>query len=318
MPSLTKRGDIWWYSFTVDGRRVRRSTKTSDRRLAEDIAAKDEWRHRHAAVHGAEAVLTFGEALALYIAHAKDNRFLTPLLDRWGAVRVRDITPAEIRRAAVEIYPSRSPATWNRQVITPARAVINYAAECGYCPYIRVKRFPEPVSKRKAGDRVWLRKFREAANRPNLAALARFMFETGARIGEAVALTWDEMDLQAACATFGKTKNGEPHTVHLSPSMVAELANLERNGKKVFGYSSRHTVAKQWNKTIERAGIERRTPHEAGRHGFATELIVRHGVDIPTTAKMGNWKSHRLLSETYAHPEREKETVRRIFGTSDR
>lgn len=317
MPNLVKRGEIWWYTFTVDGRRVRRSAKTPDRRLAEDIATKDEWRHRHAAVHGAEAVLTFGDAMALYVAHAKDNRFLTPLLDRWAKVRVRDITPAEIRRSAAELYPGRSPATWNRQVVTPTRAIINYAAECGYCPFIRVKRFPEPVSRRKAGDRLWLAKFRAACHAPNLAALARFMFETGARIGEAVALTWEDMDLQSATATFGRTKNGEPHTVHLSPGMVVEIANLDTS-RKVFGYSSRHTVAKQWNRTIEKAGIDKRTPHEAGRHGFATELIVRHGVDIPTTAKMGNWKSHRLLSETYAHPEHERETVRRIFGTGKR
>lgn len=313
MPQLVKRGNVWWYSFTVDRARVRRSSKTSDRRLAEDIASKDEWRHRHAAAHGAGAVLTFGEAMALYMNHARDNRFLLPLLDKWENVRVMDITPDAIRRAAKEIYPRGSGATWNRQVITPARAVINYAAESGYGHHIRVKRFPEAVSKAKAGDSRWLEKFRGASRTPAMAALARFMFETGARIGEAVALRWESVNLQEATATFGKTKNGDPHTVYLSVGMVAELANLART-PKVFGYSSRHTVTKQWEKTIERAGIEKLTRHEAGRHSFATELIVRHGVDIPTVAKMGNWKSHRLLSENYAHPERERETVLKVFG----
>ena len=37
---LVKRGKIWWMSFTYDGRRVRRSTDTSDKRLAEAILAK--------------------------------------------------------------------------------------------------------------------------------------------------------------------------------------------------------------------------------------------------------------------------------------
>lgn len=317
MPQVYKRGEIWWYSFTIDGARVRRSSKTSDKRLAEDIAAKEEWRHRHAAVHGAEAVLTFGEAMALYINSARDNRFLIKLLDRWENVRVKDITPDEIRRAAKDIYPGMSGATWNRQVITPARAVINAAADNGYCPHIRVRRFPEAVKKRKPGNRAWLEKFQKACHAPKLAALARFMFETGARIGEAVALEWEAVNLQDATCTILKTKNGEVHTIFLSPGMVAELANLD-TGRKVFGYASRHTVAPQWNATIKKAGIEKLTPHEAGRHGFATELIVRHGVDIPTTAKMGNWKSHRLLSETYAHPEREKETVLRIFGNNKR
>lgn len=313
MPNLKKRGEIWWYTFTVDGRRFRRSSKTADRRLAEDIASKDEWRHRHAAVHGPGAVITFGEAMALYINHARDNRFLLPLLDQWENAKVADLTPDVIRSAARKIYPKASGATWNRQVITPARAVINYAADSGYCSHIRVKRFPEATSTRKAADTVWLTRFREACQRPNMAALARFMFETGARIGEACRLRWEDMNLQEGTATFTKTKNGEEHTAYLSPGMVAELANLERT-PKVFGYASRHTVTKQWAKTIERAGIEKRGRHEAGRHSFATEMIVRNGVDIPTVAKLGNWKSHRLLSENYAHPERERETVMKVFG----
>lgn len=313
MPQLIKRGTVWWYSFTVDGNRVRRSSKTADRRLAEDIAAKDEWRHRQAAVHGAGSVLTFGEAMALYVHHAKDDRFLLPLLDEWENVRIADITPDAIRQAARRMYPKASPATWNRQVVTPARAIINYAADSGHCPHIRVKRFPEAVRRRKAGDVRWLEKFRNACHAPNLAAVARFMFETGARIGEAVVLVWGDVNLQEGTATFGTTKNGDPHTVYLSPGMVAELANLPK-GRKVFGYDHKRTLTRQWDKAVKKAEIEKLTPHEAGRHGFATELIVRNGIDIPTTAKMGNWKSHRLLSETYAHPERERATVLKIFG----
>ncbi len=313
---IYRRGNNWWYAFTVDGRRIRRSAKTPDRRLAEDIAAKDEWRHRHAAVHGKASVLTFGEALRIYLQSARDNRFLRPLLDRWEHVRVADITPEAIRHAARAIYPNCSPATWNRQVITPARAVINAAAEAGHCAPIRVRRFPEKKTERRAGYRDWINRF--SVNAPaELAALARFMFETGTRIGDAVSLTWNDVDLGGATATFATTKNGESHCAHLSPGMVADIANLPRNGRhirKVFGYASRHTVYRQWRATIERAGIEPLTPHEAGRHGFATELIIRNGVDIPTAAKMGNWRTHRLLSETYVHPEREREIVAKVFG----
>lgn len=313
MPKLTKRGNVWWYSFSVDGQRFRRSAKTSDRRLAEDIASKDEWRHRHAAVHGAESVLTFGEAVALYHGNGKDNRFLLPLLDRWEKVRVKDITPQIIRQAARDMYPGRSTATWNRQVITPARAIINYAAESGLCPHIRVKRFPEEKKAVRPGSREWLAAFQKAAHSPNLAALARFMFETGARIGEATRLRWEDVNLQEGIAAFGKTKNGDPHVAYLSPAMVAELANLGTEFK-VFGYSSRHSVYNGWHSAIDRAGIERLGPHQAGRHGFGTEMIVRNGIDVATTGKLGNWKSLRLLMETYAHPERERETILKVFG----
>ena len=115
MPKLTKRGNIWWYSFIVGGARVRRSSKTADKAIAQDIAAKEEWRHRHAAVHGPGSVLTFGEAMALYVDHTKDDRFLLPLLDRWENVKVAEMTADAIRQAAQKLYrPPASDALYRR------------------------------------------------------------------------------------------------------------------------------------------------------------------------------------------------------------
>ncbi len=37
---LVKRNTIWWMSFTYAGRQVRRSTETSDKKLAEAILSK--------------------------------------------------------------------------------------------------------------------------------------------------------------------------------------------------------------------------------------------------------------------------------------
>ena len=37
---LVKRGSTWWMSFMYQGRQVRRSTETADKRLAEAILGK--------------------------------------------------------------------------------------------------------------------------------------------------------------------------------------------------------------------------------------------------------------------------------------
>ncbi len=37
---LVKRNNIWWMSFTFQGQQVRRSTETSDKKLAEAILSK--------------------------------------------------------------------------------------------------------------------------------------------------------------------------------------------------------------------------------------------------------------------------------------
>jgi integrase len=82
---------------------------------------------------------------------------------------------------------------------------------------------------------------------------------------------------------------------------------------KVFAYSSRHTVQKQWVKTCQRAGIAHLTPHEAGRHGFGTQTIVRARIDPVTAARAGGWSSPRVMTETYAHAGHTEAAVQAAF-----
>lgn len=323
---LKKRGNVWHYSFTVGGERVRQSSKTADKALAQDIATAHYTRLRRAAVHGPQAELTFADAINLYYEHKPDARYLLPLLNRFGRKRVADITQPMVRQAAREIYPGCSAATWNRQVITPFRAVVNFAAEEGLCEHFRMKRFAEGEKKRRpAGDKQWLKAFQKQCKKqklPHLAALARFMFETGARIGQACELTWDDVDLQkgAAILTTKKTGANGPQSrervAWLTPAMVAEIANIEnKHPRKVFGYASRNTAAKTWPEVVKNAGIAPLTPHEAGRHGFATEMVVRAGKDIATAAERGGWASKRLMLETYVHGREDRGVIDEVFGT---
>src|SRR5690606_1756870 len=110
-----------------------------------------------------------------------------------------------IQQAALDIYPHASPATRNRQVLTPAQAVINHCAELGLCNPIRMKRYKEPKPLRQATDRLWHDRFIANAS-PELGALCLFMFQTGARLGEAVSLEWKNVSLQEGWAVFGRTK----------------------------------------------------------------------------------------------------------------
>lgn len=317
MPNLKKRGDIWHYSFTVDGVRHRGSSKTTDKRLAEDIAAKHETRVRRAAVHGEEAVLTFTDAVGLYLDAGKDGRFLTPLLKRFGKRLVSSISGPEVRKVARELYPTVAPATLNRQVVTPMRAVINHAADAKKAQPITIKRFKEERKVRPAGNSEWLKAFSKAAkkmNMPETAAIARFMFETAARVSEACRLTWDDVNLQEGWAYLEKTKTS-PRKVFLTRAMVIDLANIRSlHPYLVFAAANRSTVKKRVDKVIASAGLTRLTSHEFGRHGFATEMIVRNDVDVATTADHGGWKSRRLLIDTYVEGDANREVIDRVFG----
>ena len=245
---------------------------------------------------------------------------------------VNEISGIDVRAAAKKLYPAAGPATWNRQVITPTRAVINRSAEAGKCAPLKVRQFrkddkdvnrPAAEYQATAVDREWIDKFRAACNSPYLAALALFMFQTGWRVGEATALTPRDIDLPGRKVWLGNSKNGEAIEGFITVEMMVELANLpprragEDQIEKLFGFASRHAVYGVWKRTCIRAGLPYVPPHQTGRHSFATEMIERHGKSIAATAKAGHWKSHRLLSEFYTHPEELRGAIDDVFGGGD-
>ncbi|MCB1424092.1 MAG: tyrosine-type recombinase/integrase [Nitratireductor sp.] len=326
---IYKRGNLWHYAFTAGGKRFRKSAGTSDRKLAAEIARAHEAREIAATRLGPQHLITFGEAVALYLDAGKSDRYLLALMDRFERVRVADITPELLRRAAMEMYLEAGPATRNRQVITPAQAVINHAADLGYCQALHVRRFAVEKVSRPAADWAWIDAFSSAARnigRPNLAALAIFMFTTGARISQALAVRWQDVDFPTATVTIKGTRKGRSGTrqkdrlAPIVPEAIVAIAAipLPETGRrepwrKVFGYNSRSSVDKAWRRAEKKAKIEHRSPHEAGRHGFFTETIIRKGLDPRTAAEGGGAQSVRLVMETYVHPERTAEAIRSVF-----
>jgi hypothetical protein len=83
---------------------------------------------------------------------------------------------------------------------------------------------------------------------------------------------------------------------------------------RLFGWATSYAARKPWKKICDLAGIPHLTPHEAGRHGFGTEMIVRHRLDVVTAAKMGRWRDPTVLVRRYAHALNLPETAEDVFG----
>lgn len=123
--------------------------------------------------------------------------------------------------------------------MTPARAVINNAHELKGTPLLRVRRFDkfERIAQdtrrgktsrieRSPATREWIEAFCRAAD-PYNAAMARFMFETAARIDQAVSIGPDDLR-QDTCEVFLKAQKGHPADwIAVSPQMMAELIALK-------------------------------------------------------------------------------------------
>lgn len=297
---IYKRGKTYHYRGTVAGKLLRRSCKTTDPKIAAQIVAKIEATEWKSNIYGPEAVLTFAQAAELYEKAGKSMRFLEKIEDYWKDTLIKDIKPSAIRQMAMELYPNVSAATRNRQAITPCAAVINHSAEAELCPYVKVKKFKEEQKIKPPFTLEWVDSFCEQCDSPYLVGLVLFMFATGARISEALAVEWDNVNLRARTVIIPRTKIGEQRQVNLPTRVLAAIANMPKvHRRPIFWYRTGWGLRGKWETTIRRAGIQRMTPH-SGRHGFATTML-RGGEDVKTVARLGGWKSAIHVLKTYAH-----------------
>lgn len=309
---LKKRGDVWHYSGTIAGRRVRGSTKTAIKDEAEHIANAVERR----ALQGDRdpgSVLTFAQAAWEYRKVHGEPRYLVMVEDYWKDTLVKNINRGALKLAAVTLLPDATGAYRNRAVIVPTAAVINCAADLGLCPPFRPERFPELKAVREPATWQWVQAFMANAS-PHLGALACFMFLTGARISEALSVKWEHVDFGAARVRIRMGKlGGQERMAHMPPELVAALANIPSNREntaQVFPYAGYGSCKDPWEVAIRCAGIKRLTPHSC-RHGFATTLL-HAGIDPITVAKRGGWKDPQQLFRTYGHA-MDDETVTNVL-----
>lgn len=345
---IYERGTKWWVKGRVEYEGLpitdyyRQSTGSFTEAGATEWAKIETDRQRRRHLLGDEAEqITFVGAIMEYDAKPADAGYLATILTKRpdvGSMAIHCVTGRFIKKLGLEIYPTAATDTIWRQVVTPMRSVINNLHELGKGPYLKVRPFKEiqrierdtkrgklSRSKRSAADKTWINAFCRHADVHN-AAMVRFMFETGARIDQAVSLVPKDVDLMNKRVRIKAQKGHAKQWVEISHSMMIDLANLpakrphnRREGYKleprVFGYGSKGGYRKSWKTICAKAGIKYLTAHEAGRHGFGTELLVRQGVDPVTVAENGRWASVQLVLSTYGHSDTPQTEIRERFRT---
>lgn len=141
---------------------------------------------------------------------------------------------------------------------------------------------------------------------------------TGMRLAEMLALTWEDVDLDAATLTVHATLHridGEwqrrgtkteksRRTVHLPPVAVAALRGIRRPHGLVFvtarGYPMHGSnLPKELHKTTDRLGLPRVTIHDL-RHSAAT-ILYAAGVPLEAIADMLGHSTTRVTADLYRH-----------------
>lgn len=270
--------------------------------------------------HPGMVVRTFAEAATSYIENGGQAQYLPRIVERIGDKALTEIFPFDIKQLAGHLYPAHQNSTRNRCVITPVRAVIYHAYDRGWGPTIRLRNLKEdPPKRKKAASQAWLHAFvRQCAKDglPHLAAIVMFMSQTGARVSEAVALRWNEIDLINRTALLLKTKTGANSMRFLTDQLISRLYELGRNAPadaRVFRYRNRHAVNERIGAVCQRAGITYKPSHTCGRHAFAN-IALSMGIDIKSTMDAGGWRSIAVFLGTYVNPRNAGRVVAERFN----
>lgn len=295
----------WYIRGTVRGVAVDESTGLAERGSAEALRARREWEIQQGSVFGRRATATFLEAAVRYMESGGERRFMAPILQELGRVKIAAIDQGMLDSAARRIYPDASNGTINRQFYTPVSAVLKHSPELGNL--LKIARPSQPEGRIR-----WLKP--EEADRlidaaaAHLRPLLVFLFYTGARLSEALYLDWSQVDLSRKHVSFLKTKSRKPRGVPLHDRAVAELANLPHRSGAVFRRPDRLPYNPQkknggqiktaFSGACRRAGITDFSPHDC-RHTWAT-WHYQENRDLIGLMRLGGWKTERMVLR-YAH-----------------
>jgi integrase len=247
------------------GVRVDRSTKARTAAQARKVIRKwmQEIERGAFAVKGSK---TFAGAALKYMQAGGDPRPVVPLLEHFKQTPIEAIDQEAIDDCALELFPTQSAATRNREVYTPVSAILKSSG--------REFKLKRPKGSRGAVLVGWL--WPEEAGRLLLAAdqegaefglLCRVLCYTGMRLTEALK-HFTINGLRLSFAFVPKTKNGKPRAIHLPPHIVAALANhprgLDRPGETVFRYHKSGALYQKLDNAAKAAGVvlpPRGVPH---------------------------------------------------------
>jgi len=168
-----------------------------------------------------------------------------------------------------------------------------------------------------------------AAQEDRLGALYATLLELGLRLGEALGLQWEDLDLEDATLTVtrrldraGRTAEtktqGSRRTLHLSTGLVTTLrAHAARQADEMlragdlwietgFVFTSevgtaldQSNLRRRLTKLCKTAGIGKLTPHEL-RHSAAT-ILLAWGVPLHVVSDVLGHSSIRETKDVYGH-----------------
>jgi integrase len=296
---IFKRGDVWYiYIRRGRGGRIRRTTRTADRKVAQrqhDELAARLWRQKQTGHQFWEALAAWVKARPRNPSEVRAVRLIRRVYTDRPLV---DVTEASL----IEAFGDRAPATYNR-LMTIVRSALNGAVQAEW-----IDQAPK-ITRRKATKKSfrWLtraewRKLR-AELAPHLQRMADVAISTGLRWSNVAGLQWEQVSLERKIVSIGagEAKGRKALSIPLAPKAIAAL---RRGGAKragfVFTYNGEPLTSPKtgWNAAVKRSGIDPVRWHDL-RHTWAS-WHIQNGTPPMVLKELGGWASLEQVM-IYAH-----------------
>ncbi len=323
--ALFKRedSDLWQMRFTVNGKKIRMSSKTTNKKIAQKIYDKikgqiaegsfqitpertrlnfdemvDEFLEKHSKVEKAsyERDMYIGKNLKKYFKSTPLDQITPYDIKCWRQWRCKHTT----NKGTLV-----SKATLNRELAF-MKTMFNMAVEWNYLdenPAIKLKLLRgEKKRMRFLNSEEVDRLLEHSAD--HLKPIVITAISTGMRRGEILDLKWKHVDLEHRFLRVVKSKNSGSRDVPINDFLYGTLVGLEKSrrlGNYVFckeDGSRRKCIKEAFNKVSRDAGLGDLWFHDL-RHTYAS-LTASGGCDIIT---LKNLLGHKTLAMTqrYAH-----------------
>ena len=308
-----KKSGVWWVDFVApNGQRIRRTTKTPDRKEAEELHDKlksEAWRIQRLGDRPKriwqEAVVRWCREQAHKASIGRDQAML-----RWLDRFLADRDLESINRATIEaiieakLAEGCTHATVNRHLAL-MRSILRRCMRdwewLDRMPAFRLLK--EPTRRiRFLTQTQALTLLRELPM--HLRELATFALATGLRAANITGLVWDQVDLSRRIAWIhpDQAKARKAIAVPLNDMAMNVLTRRAgRHPEYVFSYQGqriKQVSTMAWYRARKRAGLTDFRFHDL-RHTWAS-WHIQHGTPLFALQELGGWETERMVRR-YAH-----------------
>lgn len=322
---LYRRGDVWWADFWHQGRRIRRSSGTTDETAARewcDTLKASLWRQsklgERPSVSWETAVLDWLEAKKGKASLADDKDRLRWLSKHLAGKPLDSIATDLLTQLARKLSKDGLANGTVNRYMAAASAILQHARGRGWL--IAAPKIPHLKEPRR---RVRFLKDEEEADRliaelsAHVRPMARFALATGMRRHNVTHLEWAQIDMRRRGAWYhpDEMKAGRPLWCHFNADALTVLrerrdaltarrkAGKAKPGDErwVFAYRGApvHDVTtRAWHDACKRAKVHDFTFHDF-RHTWASWHVQR-GTPLEVLKELGGWQSIEMVQK-YAH-----------------